>query len=262
MRRRPTIFRPLAKVLLASLLLTFPARADGGPTVSLPLSAPVRSADDYYLGRQNLGNVQRGLQLLRERVAREPNDYEAWWRIAKFVSYVARHAPDDRKLSILSEGVNAGRRAVALAPARVEGHFWLGANLGLSAEEGSFIRGISLIDNIRREMEIVNQIDPDYEQASGLRTLARVDFRAPFFKGGNKRRSVELLEKCLTRYPDNSFTMLYLAESYLAVGLRDEARKQLESILTLCPDPVYGPELADNQTEARRMLAEEFHSGK
>jgi len=260
--RRPTFFRPLAKIFLASVLLPFPARPDGGPTASLRLSEPVRSADDYYLGRQNLANVQRGLQLLRQRVVKEPSDYEAWWRIAKFVNYQARHAPDDQRLSILAEGVNAGRRAVALAPARVEGHFWLGANLGLSAEEGSFLRGISLIDNIRREMEIVNQIDPDYEQASGLRTLARVDFRAPFFKGGNKRRSVEQLERCLTRFPDNSLTMLYLAESYLAVGLRDEARKQLESILTLCPDPVYGPELADNQSEARRMLAEEFHSGK
>jgi len=262
MRRRPTIFPRLAKVLLASLLLPFPARPDGGPTAPPPLSEPVRRADDYYLGRQNLGNLHRGLQFLRERVAKEPADYEAWWRIAKFVSYLARHTPDDDKLKVLPEGVAAGRRAVALAPTRVEGHFWLGANLGLTAEEENFLRGISLIDNIRREMEIVNQIGPDYEQASGLRTLARVDFRAPFFKGGNKRRSVDLLEKCLTRYPDNSLTMLYLAESYLAVGLRDEARKKLEGILTLCPDPVYGPELADNQTEARRMLAEEFHTGK
>jgi len=29
----------------------------------------------------------------------------------------------------------AGNRAVALAPGRVEGHFWLGANLGLTADQ-------------------------------------------------------------------------------------------------------------------------------
>jgi len=262
MKRRPTKLLTLAKVLLVSLLLPFSAQPDSGSIASSSLSEPVRRADDFYLGRRNLNNLHHGLQLLRDHVSKEPADYEAWWRIAKFVSYLARQAPDDQKLKVLPEGVAAGRRAVALDPARVEGHFWLGANLGLTAEEENFLRGISLIDKVRREMEIVNQLDPDYEQASASRTLARVDFRAPFFKGGNKRRSIALLEKCLTRYPENSLTMLYLAESYLAAGLRDEARKQLESILTLCPDPVYGPELADNQEQARRMLAEEFHAGK
>jgi len=71
-----------------------------------------------------------------------------------------------------------------------------------------------------------------------------------------------LLQECMKKYPDDSFTMLYLADSYLAVGRRADARELLRRILALCPDPEYGPELADNQAEARAALAKRFHIGK
>jgi len=119
-----------------------------------------------------------------------------------------------------------------------------------------------LIDTIRKEMEATIKLDRDYEEASGLRTLARVYYRAPFFKGGDKHRSIELLEDCLRRHPDDSLSMLYLAESYIAVGRREDARKALERMLSLCPDPEYDPELADNQAEARALLTKELRSGK
>lgn len=230
-----------------------------GASVTAPLlSEQVRRADDYYLGRHNTANVSRALSLLRATVAQNPQDYEAWWRIAKFAFYLAARSSKLEKRKFLAAGVQAGKRAVALAPHRVEGHFWLGANYGLTAESRHFLRGLSLVDAIRHEMETVVHLDPDYEHGAGLRTLARVYYRAPFFKGGDKRRSIELLEDCLIRYPENSLTMLYLADSYLALGLRLEAREQLERILALCPDPQYGPELAEHQAEARSRLARHF----
>ena len=56
--------------------------------------------------------------------------------------------------------------------------------------------------------------------------------------------------------------MLYLSDSYLALGLREEAREQLERILQLCPDPNYAAELAENQEGARTRLAKYFRPGK
>lgn len=249
-------------LLYAGFSLAVRITAAGASLTAPGLTDRVRQADDYYLGRQNPENARRALQLLREAVAHNPRDYEAWWRISKFTCYLARRTPKPEKLRLLDEAVDAGKRAVALAPQRVEGHFWLGANYGLTAEARSFIKALLLVDAIRQEMETVVRLDPDYEQAAGLRTLARVDYRAPFFKGGDKRRSMELLEQCLTRYPENSLTMLYLADSYIALGLREEARRQLEKIIALCPDPNYAPELAENQEEARARLAKFFRIGK
>jgi tetratricopeptide (TPR) repeat protein len=208
-----------------------------------------------------LENVRKGVGLLREDLDKNPRDYEAWWRLSKLDSFIARHSSGSEKNRVLNDGISAGKRAVALQPGRVEGHFWLGANQGLLAEEGGLFEGLRLVDNVRREMETVVKLDPDYEEGSGLRTLGRVYYRAPFFKGGDKKRSVELLEQCLRKFPENALTMLYLADSYIAVGRRAEARDLLQKILRLCPDPEYGPELADSQTEAHQLLRREFRAG-
>jgi tetratricopeptide (TPR) repeat protein len=233
-----------------------------GNSLALPLSDQVREADDYYLGRQNPENVAEALKLLRADVAQNPEDYEAWWRISKFIYYDARHAAGSNKMKLLDEGADAAKKAIALNPNRVEGHFWLGANYDLISEARGYLRGLLFVDAIRKEMEIVKRLDPDYEQAGGLRALGRLDYRAPFFLGGDKRLSIQLFKECLDRFPENSTGMLFLSDSYVALGLRDEARQQLEQVLNLCPDPEYASELAENQEEARTRLAKLDHSTK
>lgn len=240
---------------IAAALLLSAATAMGARS---PLSEAVREADDFYLGRARVENVSHGMALLRQVVRKNPQDYEAWWRISRSYCYLARHATGQEKLKDLGEGIEAGRKAVALQPNRVEGHFWLGANEGLSAEAAGMLTGLRLVDAIRKEMETVERLDPAFEQAGGLRTLARIDYRVPFFKGGNKRRSVERLEECLRRYPENSLAMLYLADSYQAVGRPQDARRMLERVLELCPDPLYGPELRENQAEAQARLTRDY----
>lgn len=231
-------------------------------SASALLSQAVIAADDYYLGRRQVENVHKALELLRQNVAQAPRDYEAWWRISEFSSYLARQASGSEEIKLLEQAIEAGKKAVELEPRRVEGHFWLGANYGLLAEAKGLLKGLFLVDTIRREMEAVIRLAPDFDQAAGRRVLARVYYRAPFFKGGDKHRSVRLLEESLKQYPQNSLTMLYLADSYWAVGRRKEARAQLENMLKLCPDPLYGPEQEENQAEARDRLANDFRVGK
>lgn len=235
---------------------SFPSRVES-------LSNQMLMADDYYLGRERLSNVQQGIDLLRRAANDNPRDYEAWWRLARFQNFLGRRTQDDRTAaSIYGAGAEAARRAVALEPNRVEGHFWLGANYGLMAEAAGWIKGLRFLDTVRSEMETVIRLDPGYEANAGERTLARIFYRAPFFKGGDKQRSIELLQDCLKRYPHDSFAMLYLADDYVAVGRRVEARALLEQILGLCPDPLYGPELENNQAEARERLQQEFRAAR
>jgi len=230
------------------------------------IASRVAIADDFYLGRENPANVDRALQILRQQVAENSNDYDAWWRISRSANFLerVRDAADDDKAAVTAfqAGADAGRRAVKLRPDRAEGHFWLGVNLGLIGEEEGLLRGIRLVDPVRTEMETVIRLDPDFEQRGAQRILARLYYRAPFFKGGDKQRSIELLQDCLKRYPSDSFALLYLADDYLAVGRRAEARRLLQQILDLCPDPVYGPELANNQAEARDRLQHQLASAR
>jgi tetratricopeptide (TPR) repeat protein len=234
-----------------------------GPSVGpYGLSSLVRQADDYYLARRDTVNVRTGITLLRRAVAANPQDYEAWWRISKLTCYVARHTPEPEKLELLEAAIESAKKAVALEPHRAEGHFWLGANYGLLAEAKGLVTGLRMVGTIRDEMATVLRLDADYEQGAALRTLARVYYRAPFFRGGDKRRSEAVLRDCLRRFPQNSLTLLYLADTLRSLGRQAEAQQQLERILALCPDPGYEPELEENQAEARARLARDFRVGK
>jgi len=233
-----------------------------GASDSVPLYEPARQADIYYQQRQDVENVRKALTLMHDATAKNPQDYEAWWRIAMFTSFLARRTSRTEEPKLLDEGIAAGKKAVNLSPDRVEGHFWLGANYGLAAEVGGGMKAFRLLDRIRGEMQTVLKLNPEYEQAGALVILGRVSFEAPFFLDGNKQHSIELLEECLRRYPQNSLAMLFLADSYMAVGRREDARKQLEHIMNHDPDPEFGPELAANQAEARARLAKYFGASR
>lgn len=97
-------------------------------TSAAPLPKRVVDADDYFLGRAKLENLQEGVALLRQEVAQNPQSYEGWWRIAKFCNYVGRRTAGDERMKAFDAGIEAGKKAVLLQPNRVEGHFWLGAN--------------------------------------------------------------------------------------------------------------------------------------
>jgi tetratricopeptide (TPR) repeat protein len=222
-------------------------------------SSPEYQADDYYQARRDLDNVRKAISILRSAVSRDPNDYEAWWRIAEYDSFLARRGPRKQQKATLQQGIAAGKRAESLQAGRPEGHFWTGADEGLLAEDSNVITGLRLISPVRSEMQTVMKIDPDYQQYGAERILGRLYYEAPFFRGGDKELSVRLLEDCLKRYPDNSLTMLYLADCYLSVGRRGDARKMLERMLALCPDPNYEPELLANQAAARRDLKKYFN---
>ncbi len=264
----PINLRAFAKSLILLALAAVcarPARAVASPVPNLN-QRKLATADALYQQRGDLAKAEQGTQVLGDVLAGDPNNYDAWWRLARLQNFIGREheKTDDDKGAIrrFQEGIDAGRRAVRLQPNRVEGHFWLGATYGLLAEEQGWIKGLRLIDTVRGEMEAVVRLDPNYEQAAGQRTLARLYYRAPFFKGGDKQRSIQLLEDCLRRFPTDSFSLLYLGDDYLAVGRRDEAKHLYEGILGLAPDPEHGPELAENQSEARDRLRHEFRPGK
>lgn len=234
--------------------------AVGGPgfSNSTETSSLVERAESYYQRREGLDNVRKALAILETATAKNPQSYDAWWRIAEYDCFLARHLPDKEEIPVLEKGIVAGKKAEQIAPLRPEGHFWTGADEGLLAEERGLWGGLRLIDPVRVEMQTVMKLDPDYQQDGAERLLARLYYEAPFFKGGDKKLSVKMLEHCLKLYPNNSLTMLYLADSYRATGLRGEAHRLLEQIVSLKPTPVDAPELAENKADARWELRRYF----
>jgi tetratricopeptide (TPR) repeat protein len=214
----------------------------------------IARADSLYKERGDLAKVREGVVALRQARAAEPSNYEAAWRLARMNYFLGEHTTDTgERDKAFSEGESAGKDAVKLADNKPEGHFWLGANLGGQAEH-SALTGLAAAPDIRREMETVIKLDEGFMSGSAYMALARIDIETPPVMGGDPKKAVELLEKGLKFGENNPLLHFYLAQAYLKVNRKDDARKQLETVLNMQPDPNYLPEHADAVAKARELM--------
>jgi tetratricopeptide (TPR) repeat protein len=215
-------------------------------------ASDIEQADQFYREREDLTRLEQGIVLLRHAATVDPNSYDANWRSARFDYYLATHTDGEYRERAFRDGIIAGKSAVQLQGDRPEGHFWLGANYGGSIDSGSF--GLATVGDVRKEMEAVLKIDEGYQDGSAYMVLGLVDLKAPKIVGGDPQRAVTEVEKGLQFGKANAFLRFHLAEAYQAVGRSADAREQLNSILSMTPDPSYLLELKEAQTQARQML--------
>lgn len=228
------------------------------PPETVPIADLIAGADKLYEQRSDLARVREGLGLLRRARTAEFENYEAVWRLAKFNYYLGAHTKDENEAEkAFIEGVDAGEAAIRLQPGKAEGHFWLGANMGGRAQASS-LSGLADAEDIRREMEAVIKIDEKYEFGSAYMVLGQVELELPRLMGGEPQEGVKHLEKGLTFGADNSLLILRLAEGYLATGRKEDARKQLDTLMKMKPNPKYLPEHQEATEEAKKLLATKF----
>jgi Tfp pilus assembly protein PilF len=103
-------------------------------------------------------------------------------------------------------------------------------------------------------MEAVIKLDEGFMHGSAYMALARIDLETPTVMGGDPKKALELLEKGLKFGENNSLLRYYLAEAYLKNKRKDDARKQLETVLNMQPDPNYVPEHNDAVAKARELM--------
>jgi len=205
--------------------------------------------------------LRRGIVSLRQALTKDPGNYEAAWKLAKFNYYLATHTTDSKERDdAFQAGIAAGKTAVQLQNEKPDGHFWLGANYGGAAEQSN-IQGLATVNDIRSEMETVLRLDEGYQNGSAYMVLGLVDLNAPSIVGGDPKRAVTEMEKGLRFGEPNAFLHLHLAEAYKKVGRTDDARGELKKILSMNPDPKYLPEHKEASNDAQKLLNQIDHGG-
>jgi len=250
--------KPAVLLIIALLLVSCACRSNPKAAVTTnpnkeSVPALISQADQFYSRRDDLRQLEQGIVLLRQAAVDDPNNYEANWKLAKFNFYLAGHTEGGYQKRAFSEGVNAGKTAISLQPNKPEGHFWLGANYGGSLQAEA-ISGLASIQDVRSEMETVLKLNEGYQDGSAYMVLGLLDLKAPRIVGGDQQRAVTELEKGLQFGKANAFLRLHLAEAYQAVGRTEDARQQLNAIMSMTPDPDYLPELHEAQDQARQLL--------
>ena len=213
----------------------------------------ILEADQLYAQREDLSKVRLGVALLRQARIADYGNYEAAWKLAKFDYYLGSHSSDEREQdSAFREGIDSGKIAVQLQENKPDGHFWLGANYGGSAEH-STLAGLANVEDIRGEMERVTKLDETYQGGSAYLALGQLYLQAPRVLGGDHQKAVELLEKGVQLGGANALLRLKLAEAYHAANRNADARKQIAFILSMTPDSNYLPEYKEAVERAKEL---------
>ena len=139
-----------------------------------------------------------------------------------------------------------------LQDGKPEGHFWLGANYGGSAQI-SVLAGLSEIEDIKHEMETVIKLDEGYQAGSAYMVLGQVYLESPRLLGGDTQKAIAYLEKGVKLGPTNALLRLRLAEAYAQDHRNADAQKQINALMAMKPTSDYEPEHNEAVTEARKL---------
>ena len=221
-------------------------------------TAAIKQAETLFKLREDIAKLQEAVNVLgKARDWRDP-DFEIEWKFARMNYFLGKQSSDKKEAEgIFGRGRDAGAIAARLNPSRPEGHFWFGANLGELARMDPMITGIKSVGDIRSAMNKVLEIDPSYQNSSAYDALAQIELESRL-TGGSSDKAVELLQKALETERDNSNLHLHLASAYLAQKKDAEARKQIDLLLAMKPNPEYAIEYRDSVAQAKKMLETKF----
>jgi tetratricopeptide (TPR) repeat protein len=242
-----------------------------GAGIQLPsegIDAAVSLADELYRRRAE-GNV--GLKLLAtlDNCQGAVDSYEIQWRVARAMfldGQGAKHGAvngDALKRGALKRdalrfheaGIAHGRKATRLNPDGVEGHFWLGVNIALIAEQANALRAAAAVLQARAELRRAGSICEEYHGAGPLRVLGRLEHKAPWFLGGSMKRSRAYYDRALELASGNCVTLMYASELAIDAGELARACDLLRRIVESPLDPAWEFEQQRDKSAAMAMLA-------
>ncbi len=232
--------------LLIGGAATHALAADGAPQSSA-------NPDELYAARENLASAKRAADLW---AAHADTDYESAWKLARVCYWIGTEGSKPDRRDALARGLKAGQSAIALGPDRPEGHFWLAANMGATAEAGGMMQGLKYRGAIKRELERTIAIQPDWQEGSAECALGRWYFEVPGWGfGGSHSKAKDLLRGVLAKHPDSLTALSFLADVLIDEGKDAEARPLLQRVLDAPIDPEWAPDDENFKKIAREKMA-------
>ena len=227
-------------------------------SVLLPTASEFDQAEALFAQREDPSKLRDAISILGKYRGPEKRFFEVEWKFAKYNYFLGKLSVDaDETEAAFTIGRDAGKIASELDPNKPDGHFWYGANLGELARINMITVGIPSIGTIKETMYKVIEIQPTYQNSSAYDVLAQVELETRLY-GGKPEKAVELLETALKAERENMNLHLNLAKAYLAVNRDGDAKKELDKLISMKPDPAYMPEYRICVEAAKKLLATKF----
>ena len=210
--------------------------------------------DRLFADREYLASAIEAARIWEARLAKDPRDFESSWKLARACYWLGGHVAPTEQRKQFERGIDAANKAVALQPNRAEGHFWLAADMGAMAEGFGLRAGIKYRGPIKKALETVLMIDAGFLQGSADRALGRWYLKVPRLFGGSKDKSVEHLKRSLGYDANSTATHFFLAETYLEMDKKNDARRELQAVLAAPLNQAWTPEDKEFKEKAAALL--------
>ena len=213
-----------------------------------------KDPDRLYADREHVQSALEAAAIWEARQKKDPKDFEAAWKLARSCYWLGGHVAANEQRAQYERGIEAGRQASVMQSGRPEGYFWMAANMGAMAESFGLRAGIKYRSPVKKALETVLMIDRSYQQGSADRALGRWYLKVPRLFGGSNEKSVEHLQRSLTYEPTSAASRYFLAETYLEMDRKDQARQEAQKVIDGPLHPDWTPEDREFRQKAKTLL--------
>ena len=153
------------------------------------------------------------------------------------------------------EGVEVGKKAVALNPAFAPAHLWYAANMGSHGVARGIMSSLFYLGDIEKHGKKALELDETYFHAAPLRLLGRFYHQCPGWPigKGDLSKAIAMLEQAVAKGPDFILNHYYLADALVAKRKKADARKVLREIIAIEHFQEM-PKYQQNLQDSSRML--------
>lgn len=255
--------------LIPSFLVLLVVPFNRIPASASDLAILKAQAEDAFSRRYDIGQAKKAITLYEKILAGDPEPEEYLVKLSYAYYWLGNRLELEAKskkarLEAYLKSIEAAREAVRVNPESLGGNYWLVISQGRYTQVHGILGGtFSLGDNIRG-MQVVTSKNPNYYFGGVDRYWGRVVFEIPKivqkvvdFKYED---ALYLFQRSLAIEPKFFTTRLYMAETYLKLGKKKQAREQLTWLLTTSPGTLPAAE-AENRLEqelARKIWKKHF----
>lgn len=206
---------------------------------------------DYYKDSMNL---DRSIKILDDILEVDPKNLQAMIFLSRvWLTYGYAKAPNDgEKIRVFKNGVDVAKKAIEIAPNNPDAHFFYVANLGSLGETHGVLRSLFLLPKIRKELELILELDPNHVYGLGMTGL--LYYSLPSFLGGDLHISEIYLRRAMRFDPHLAILKIYLAKTLMKQKKYEEAKKILKEVIEEKTPSIYA-DWHINKEIARNILA-------
>lgn len=166
-------------------------------------------------------------------LGKEPRAFELIWRGARACAWLTEEFADKgRRASYAQKGVDYAKRAIEIDPKRVEGHYYLGINLGQSATTKT-VGAYMMVAKVVKAGQAAMKIDERFDHAGPPRLVGAVYAKAPPWPAsmGDIDEGIKYLSRAVVLAPEYPQNHLFYGDALVSDSKLNEAEREYKLVL-------------------------------